>query len=84
MEGLKTLLQVCCDYIPEIIPVARALEAKIITKGEGGSAWYDRMNDLRAALHIAVYQIDRGSRLGVGWTVGTATDWIWARSHFTV
>jgi hypothetical protein len=30
----------------EILPVARALEAAVITGDEGGRAWQDRMDDL--------------------------------------
>ena len=32
---------------------------------------------------IAVERVDREGRLAEGWTVATATDWIWARSHLT-
>jgi predicted DNA-binding protein (UPF0278 family) len=46
VEGLEVLLREWCDYIPEILPVARALEAAVITGDEGGRAWQDRMDDL--------------------------------------
>jgi hypothetical protein len=67
--------------VPEILPVARALEAAAVTGDEGGTAWHDRMADLRAAFGQAVGRVERDGRLASGWTVATATDWIWARSH---
>jgi hypothetical protein len=80
VEGLEVLLREWCDYIPEILPVARALEAAVITGDEGGTAWQDRMEDLWEAFRIAV---ERDGRLAKGWTVARATDWIWARCHLT-
>ncbi len=82
-EGLEELVRVWCEYVPEILPVARVLEAAAITGEEGGDAWRDRMGDLREAFRIAVDLVDRDGRLAEGWTVETATDWIWARSHLT-
>jgi hypothetical protein len=83
VEGLEELLREWHDYIPEILPVARALEAAVTTGDEGGSAWRDRMEDLWEAFRIAVERVDREGRLAEGWTVATAADWIWARSHLT-
>jgi AcrR family transcriptional regulator len=83
VEGLEELLREWYEYIPEILPVARALEAALTTGDEGGSAWRDRMEDLWEAFRIAVERVDREDRLAEGWTVATAADWIWARSHLT-
>jgi AcrR family transcriptional regulator len=81
VEGLEALLRVWFDYVPRILPVARALEAAAATGDEGGSAWHDRMDDLREAFRIAVDRVHEDGRLAGGWTVPTATDWVWARSH---
>jgi len=77
------LLRAWCDYVPELMPVARALEATAIVGDEGGAAWRDRMDDLREAFRVAVERVDRAGRLAEGWTVEAATDWVWARSHLT-
>jgi AcrR family transcriptional regulator len=82
-EGLEELLREWYEYIPEILPVARALEAAVITGDEGGRAWQDRMDDLWEAFRIAVERIDREGRLAKDWTVAAATDWISVRSHLT-
>lgn len=83
-EGFEALVREWIDYIPEILPVARALEAAIVTGDEGGAAWRDRMDDLREAFRIAVERVDREGRLAGGWTVESATDWVWARGHVSV
>jgi AcrR family transcriptional regulator len=74
-EPLEAILRAWCDYVPEILPVARALEAALVTGDEGGSAWRERMAELHAILRRAVER----QALAPGWTVETATDWIWAR-----
>jgi AcrR family transcriptional regulator len=73
--GLEATLLAWCDYLPEILPVARALEAALVTGDEGGAAWRERMAELHAVLTRAVERV----QLAPGWTVRTAADWIWAR-----
>src|SRR3712207_2208650 len=73
-QGLEELLRVWCEYIPEVLPVARALEAAAVTGDEGGAALQNRLGDLREAFRIAVDRVDRDGRLAEGWTVETATD----------
>jgi AcrR family transcriptional regulator len=83
VAGLERLLRLWFDYIPEILPVARALEAAAINGDDGGTAWHDRMADLRQQIRLAVERIERDGRLAGGWTVESATDWIWARSNLS-
>jgi len=83
VDGLEALLRLWFAYIPEILPFARALEAAATTGDEGGTAWHDRMDDLWEAFRVAVDRVHRDGRLADRWTVPTATDWIWARSHLT-
>ena len=80
-EALEGLLRAWCRYIPEILPVARALEAAEITGEEGGAAWRDRMDSLRGVFRAAVGRVEEAGRLADGWTTETAADWVWARSH---
>jgi AcrR family transcriptional regulator len=81
VEGLETLLRLWLQYVPLILPVARALEAAVITGDEGGAAWRDRMDDIHEAFRLAVERIDGEGRLARGWTVDSAADWVYARSH---
>jgi AcrR family transcriptional regulator len=78
-ESLEALLREWCAYVPEILPVARALDAAQATGDEGSDAWHDRMNDLWQALHIPIDGIASEDGLAAGWTPDTATDWIWAQ-----
>lgn len=75
--SLEELLRAWCDYVPEILPVARALEAALVTGDEGGSAWRDRMAELRAIFARAVARVD----LADGWTHDAAADWVWAHAQ---
>jgi AcrR family transcriptional regulator len=83
VAGLERLLWLWFGYIPEILPVARALEAAAINGDDGGTAWHDRMADLRQQIRLAVERVDRDGRLAAGWTVETATDWVWARGNLS-
>jgi AcrR family transcriptional regulator len=81
VEALERLLRLWFAYLPEILPVARALEAAAINGDEGGLAWRDRMADLRALFAAAVDRVHRAGRLAGGWTPPAATDWVWARAQ---
>lgn len=81
---LPSLLEHWFDYIPEILPVARALEAAWITGEDGAEAWDDRMVDLRNAFAFAINRLHEAGRLAEGWTVGMAIDWVWAQSNIEI
>lgn len=78
-ESLEALVREWCAYVPEILPVSRALEAALITGDEGSGPWRDRMDDLWRALQIPIERIAGEGRLADGWTLETATDWVWAQ-----
>jgi AcrR family transcriptional regulator len=81
VDGLETLLRLWLDYVPLILPVARALEAAAATGDEGGVAWRDRMDDIREAFRLAAERIAANGRLAEAWTPDTAADWLSARTH---
>lgn len=81
VEGFEAGLRLWLGYVPEILHVARALEAALIAGDEGGTAWRDRMDDIHEAFRLAVARVDEAGRLAPGWTVDTAADWVYARSH---
>jgi AcrR family transcriptional regulator len=81
LEALEALLALWLNYVPQILPVARALEAAVITGDEGESAWRDRMDDIHEAFRLAVERVDGDGRLAKAWTVATAADWIYAHAH---
>jgi AcrR family transcriptional regulator len=79
--ALERLLRAWFAYLPEILPVARALEAAAVNGDDGGAAWRDRMGDLREVLAAAVDRVAAAGRLAEGWTPAAATDWVWARAQ---
>jgi AcrR family transcriptional regulator len=83
VEGLEALLRLWCAYVPDILPVARALEAAVTTGDEGGEAWRDRTDDIHEAFRVAVERVANDGRLADGWDVATAADWVFARSHIS-
>jgi AcrR family transcriptional regulator len=81
VEALERLLRLWFAYLPEILPVARALEAAATNGDDGGAAWHDRMGDLRETVAAAVDRVQAAGRLAEGWTAPAAADWVWARSQ---
>jgi len=79
VTGFEALVREWCAYLPEILPVARALEAACITGDEGGGAWQDRMGELREAFRLTLERVAADGRLAAGWTIESAADWAWAR-----
>jgi AcrR family transcriptional regulator len=72
---LEPLMRAWCALLPDLLPVARALEAASITGDEGAAAWQVRMRRLHGQFAAAVAKLE----LAPGWTPETATDWVWAR-----
>ena len=68
VAALERLLRLWFAYLPEILPVARALEAAAVNGDEGGVAWRDRMADLRELFAAAVDRVQAAGRLAAGWT----------------
>jgi AcrR family transcriptional regulator len=83
VEALEALSRLWCDYIPDILPVARALEAAVTTGDGGGEAWRDRMDDIHETFRLAVERVAATGRLAPEWDVATAADWVFARTHIS-
>jgi AcrR family transcriptional regulator len=81
LEGFEALVRAWLAYLPEILPVARALEAAAITGDTGGEAWRDRMDSLKIVFRQAVERLAEGGHLRPGWSVEEAADWTWSQTH---
>jgi AcrR family transcriptional regulator len=77
--ALPALMRAWHAYLPEILPIAQALEAAAITGEDGAAAWHDRMGELREAFRYAVERLEADGGLAPGWSVDAAADWVWAR-----
>jgi AcrR family transcriptional regulator len=81
VESLDSVLRAWLTYLPDLLPVARALEAAAITGDVGGEAWRDRMAALRAVCRAAVQRVADDGRLRADWDVDAAADWMWSLVH---
>ena len=83
VDALEHLCREWFAYLPDILPVATALEAAGSTDPAGAAAWQMRMGDLRDGFRILISAIAERGSLADGWTVERATDWVWGRTHVT-
>lgn len=79
-DALQGLLEAWFDYVPDILPIARALEAASITGAEGAEAWRDRMDALRATIGEAVLALEAAGKLSREWDASRAADWVYTRA----
>src|SRR5215216_3395172 len=77
--ALEELVRSWCEYVPEILPVALALESALIAGEDGAVAWRDRMGELHAAFRYATARLDAAGQLAPGLTAEAAADWAWAQ-----
>ncbi len=80
-EGLAEVLRLWFGHLPEILPIARALEAAAMTGQDGSAAYADRMADWRETLRISMAALAAAGELRAGWTVDAAADWAWVQTH---
>jgi AcrR family transcriptional regulator len=80
-QAFEAVVREWLAYLPELLPVARALEAAAITGDAGGEAWRDRMDALKAMCRQAVQRLADADRLRPGWGVREAAEWTWAQVH---
>jgi AcrR family transcriptional regulator len=79
--ALRQLLRAWFDYLPTILPTARALEAANVTGDDGAQAYADRMKDWLDVIRAAVARLAEAGELDVRWDVSSASDWVWASVH---
>lgn len=79
VAGLEGLMRAWIDYLPDILPVARELNAAAMVRSDGGEAWNVRMEELRRLFRAAAQRVE----LRRPWTPDTAGDWILVRTHVT-
>jgi AcrR family transcriptional regulator len=79
VAALKGTLEAWFDYVPQILPIARALEAASITGEEGGEAWHDRMRALHSTLGTCIQRVAKAGKLSPRWRPKEAADWVFSR-----
>ena len=81
VDGLDAVVRWWLGYLPALLPIATALEAAALTGEDGSAAWSDRMGHLRDEFGLHLARVEAAGALAPGWTVATASDWVWARTH---
>lgn len=70
------------DYLPLVLPVARALSAAA-TSGDADAraAWQSRLAKLHKGFKVFTSRMESAGMLRAGWTADTAADWMLALTH---
>jgi AcrR family transcriptional regulator len=80
--ALEATLRVWFDYVPEILPAARALMAAAYHDADARQAMENRMEAMRFMLRgIVVRLLDEG-RLDPSWKIDRAAEALWSLTHF--
>jgi AcrR family transcriptional regulator len=80
-DDLAELIRAWCAYLPDILPVARALSAASTEDQDASSAWQDRMRALRGEFERVLVPLAAAGRLAPGWSTAEAAAWAWATVH---
>lgn len=79
--ALEATVRTWFDYVPRILPVARALYNAAATDEDAARAWWDRMDAAREMIRQVVRRLADEGALDPTWTVAEATDIAWAITH---
>ena len=77
VERLDAFIEAWAGYLPEIYAMGRALIAMSDTDEAAAQAWNQRMRDMREGCEAAIAALKRDKDLAPGWTVDSATDFLW-------
>jgi AcrR family transcriptional regulator len=80
-DDLAELIRAWCAYLPDILPVARALSAASAEDQDASSAWQDRMGALRSEFERVLAPLAAAGQLTPGWSIPEAAAWVWATVH---
>ena len=70
------------DYLPVVLPVARALASAAATGDDDArAAWHSRLAKLRHGFTQMARALQADGRLRAGWTVAQAAEWMLALTH---
>jgi AcrR family transcriptional regulator len=84
-ESFEPYLRTWFEYIPVVLPVARALLAAAATgDADAHRAWESRMQKLRGGYLQLAKGLKASGLLRDGWTAEAAADWIFVQTHVDV
>ncbi len=80
-RALCEAIRIWFAYVGEIDSVAMAVQGAALSDPDAAEAWRQRMDDLYRFFRRIVERIDLADELAEGWTVDTATDFVWTQVH---
>lgn len=84
-DAFEPYLRAWFDYLPVVLPVARALLAAAATgDADARRAWDSRMQKLRGGFLQLAKGLKTAGLLRDGWTAEAAADWIFTLTHVDV
>lgn len=82
LDAFEPYLRAWFDYLPVVLPVARALAAAATTGDtDAADAWHSRMDKLRAGFTQLTRAFEAAGLLQSGWTAEAAAEWMLALTH---
>lgn len=80
--ALETTLRIWFDYVPEILPGARALMAAAFDDADARRALEDRMDAVRSVFRVVITRLAEEGKLKPSWKVERAAEALWSLAHF--
>lgn len=80
--ALEATIRVWFDYVPDILPAARALMAAAFDDPDARRALEDRMDGMRSLLRTVVARLAEEGRLDPSWKIDRAAEALWSLTHF--
>jgi AcrR family transcriptional regulator len=81
-DAFEPYLRAWFDYLPFVLPVARALSAAATTGDtDAANAWHSRMQRLRGGFLALARGLKAEGALRAGWTPEAAAEWMFGLTH---
>ncbi len=81
-EAFEPYLRAWFEYLPQVLPVARALASEIDAGDlDAHAAWDSRMKKLRGGFLQMTRALHDAGALRAGWTPAAAADWMFSLTH---
>jgi AcrR family transcriptional regulator len=80
-RALDATIRTWFEYVPTILPVARALWSAAATDEDAATAWWDRMDHVRLTMRRVIERLAGEGALDGRWTVEEAADILWSLTH---
>ncbi len=81
VEALEAVIRTWFDYVPDILPVARALQAAAATDPAAAEAWWDRMTAATRPIRRVVERLHAEGVLDPSWETEAAVQFLWSLTH---